>query len=158
MEAIKEELNDLAANSSFYGIAKVSIARHPFLKITWLIMSLAMLAAGIYLSFRAIDDYLSFNAVTNIEKSSVIPMKFPAVTICGFGINFASINGAFKPSFRGRDLTHNDFEAFKDSYYGDCLRFNGYPNDTTQIKTVDGANDLNLLGTYFLFWCNMSQK
>jgi len=54
-------------------------------KIFWLIFSLLATSLSVYFSLTAINDFLSYRFITQIENTYQQPLRFPTITICDDG-------------------------------------------------------------------------
>jgi hypothetical protein len=68
-------------------------------KVFWSMVIIAMLALGTYWSVCAYQDWLNNPVITTIKTSalSIKEIDFPAVTICGQGMNADIVTAGLKP-------------------------------------------------------------
>lgn len=141
-DQIKKKWDKLIATSSIFGLTRLYTVKSPLVKIFWVLTSLAFLSLGLYLAYHSIKEYLDYRVVTNIQRVQTLSVIFPAVTLCGLDVSKTDIdfNDGFN-TFRGEDLGPSDYEEFGDVYEEwTCIRFNGYVNDSVDLKTVNGTS------------------
>lgn len=132
-------------SSTFYAISKISNTTNKKLKALWILGLLLSLSAGIFLIYKNLKEYLEYNVVTESTDVQEGLQIFPAITICMSNYSHYKISLL---KFADRDLEipkyHQyvnrkykntaDLEFFQRYPNGDCLRFNGYVNNRTQLK------------------------
>ncbi len=167
MGSLKKNLKQLLSDSSAYGLPNI-FKREGFLNKTfWLIFSLLATAASVYFTLDALNDFLSYNLVTQIENYYQQPLQFPKITICDDGTK-ANANQETVEYFDGKfpidsikecntmqEFTNctqnpnNFFEILRyvnTQDYGTCLRFNSGKNVFNQsipfiYSTIGGPSD-----------------
>jgi hypothetical protein len=167
MGSIKKNLKQLLSDSSAYGLPNI-FKREGFLNKTfWLIISLLATAASVYFTLDALNDFLSYNLVTQIENYYQQPLQFPTITICDDGTK-ANANQETVENFDGKfpidsikecntmqEFTNctqnpnNFFEILRyvnTQDYGTCLRFNSGKKVFNQsipfiYSTIGGPSD-----------------
>ena len=139
MQQIAEKWDFLCSCSSIFGLTRFHYQKNPFLTLLWIAASLGCLAFGIYLTKCSISDYLEFNVITNIKSVLNIPAIFPAFIICNHELSLSDITyyGFGSESFAN---LRTAFEVFDDPNFGNCLRFNGFINESVPLRTVNGTD------------------
>lgn len=142
--------------SSIFALTRIYSTKNPIFKLVWILTSLAFLSLGLYLTYNSIKDYVEYHVITNTRRVLQLPVIFPAVTFCGINLTIADIN--FNISFfKTSKISPTDFEEMTDvetfvlsPISHTCIRFNGYRNDSVQLKTVSGTDfETNSLYIYF---------
>lgn len=149
MMRIKNKWRELTSSSSIFGLTRISSTKNLFIKIFWVLSSFSFLSLGLYLTFNTIQSFLEYPVITNIQRTQTMPVIFPAIVICGENLSLIDI--AFDSNtFQNKFLDTSDFEEFSDLYYSwTCIRFNGYRNESVELKTVNGTDfDENALSIY----------
>lgn len=72
-------LKENAEQSTVHGIANIARTRNRFLQIIWLICLLASSAYCVYTIILAIQDYLSYPVVSNMQIVNELPTEFPTI-------------------------------------------------------------------------------
>ena len=86
LKIFEKETNNFASNATTHGFSHVSAGKRWYSKLFWGIIFLSFFSLLWYNLYFIIKSYRSYSVYTTIEKKSVSPMKFPAVTICSTGI------------------------------------------------------------------------
>ena len=128
VEATKKQLEA----SNIHAIPSIVRADSKALRLIWIAFFLASIGfCGRYL-FKSFGEYLNRETVTKFQVNNVNQLQFPVISICDLksffdkqaykGIDLESINRAL---FLEKDLVkENEFEAYNDPSYGNCVRFN----------------------------------
>jgi len=167
MVLLKKKLKQLLSDSTANGLPNV-LKRDGYLnKIFWLIFSLLATSLSVYFSLTAINDFLSYRFITQIENTYQQPLRFPTITICDDGTKdngtlqtVEYFSGKSPSGFIEECNTMQDsinctgnknyyFEMLryiKTGDYGTCLRFNSGKNTNNQSisflsSTIGGPND-----------------
>ena len=81
-----KETNNFASDATTHGFSHVSAGKYWYSKLFWSMIFLGFFSLLWYNLYYIIKSYRSYSIYTTIEKKSVSPMKFPAVTVCSTGI------------------------------------------------------------------------
>ena len=131
-ELIIKKTKDSLESSSILAIPKILSSKYKVLRLIWAVcLVLSIGASGWYL-FQSLSSYFEHEIVTKLQVNNVNQLKFPVISICDLksffdkqaykGIHLESINRAM---FLEKELVKEDeFEAYKDPSYGNCVRFN----------------------------------
>ncbi len=140
-DRIKEKWEFLCSCSSIFGLTRFHYEKNPILMVIWILASLSCLGFGIYLVFSSIKDYLDYNVITNIKSVLKTPVIFPAITLCSSNLTLSDISSSIS-YFGGEyfDSSNVTLEVFGDPEFGNCIRFNGFINNSIPIKTVNGTD------------------
>ena len=139
MQQVAEKWDFLCSCSTIFGLTRFHYQKNPFLTLLWVTASLGCLAFGIYLTKCSISDYLEFNVITNIKSVLKIPAIFPAFVICNRELSLSDIKEFWFGSKQFYNFTAA-FEVFGDPNFGNCLRLNGFINDSVSLRTVNGTD------------------
>ncbi len=80
IKQIIEKSIELALSSSFIGLPNIFRTDKIFLRIMWIFLFLISSGATIYTIFKAVDNYLAYDKITNIYVFNQKQAEFPAVT------------------------------------------------------------------------------
>lgn len=79
---VKAVIKETLLETTAHGLPHIIKRENIFLKVFWLMCFLASASACGFMVYTAIDDYLSWDAVSKVEIIQQIPTPFPAVSIC----------------------------------------------------------------------------
>jgi len=150
-----KKINDLAGESSSFGIANIFRRNRIFNKIFWIIFSLLGGSASFYFSLDAVNSYLDFETITKIDYVYKHPLQFPTVTICPYYdtsyFQDKQLNQLVSDCQIMADNTclkslNNYFEKIDYNGYGLCIRFNSGKNWSNNsipylYSTIGGRDD-----------------
>jgi hypothetical protein len=150
-EKIKEKTHKFISNISVYGISRIIKADTLAVKLLWATMILMSVSAGLYIIYRSVRGFYSYNVITNVERIVSRNQVFPAATICARHevkkqyrskyvtvSNFSVLNflDLSESEFAGIALNASDFEAFRIPHtWGNCVRFNNSKLATVKKST-----------------------
>lgn len=77
-----EIVNDCVSESTAHGITYVFKRNEWYIKVAWLIFTLASTGVGFWLVVKSIIDYLGYETVTKAQSILETPAYFPTVTFC----------------------------------------------------------------------------
>ena len=131
-EQIIKKTKDALESSSILAIPKILSSKSKALKLIWAVCLLLSIGACGWYLFLSLSSYLERETVTKFQVNNVNQLQFPVISICDLksffdkqaykGIDLESINRAL---FQEKELVkENEFEAYKDPSYGNCVRFN----------------------------------
>ncbi len=147
------------------GIPMIVTTDNYFFKFLWTILILMCFGIGGYNLYETTYDYYNFDVITNIERVTSDNVTFPAITICTDryydrallvnGITRARENilikndniSRFKNFILQMGYTDEAFNVTKQMDYfkipdfqSDCLRFNGFTNQSQLVITNNSLN------------------
>ncbi len=139
-------LGNLINNSTFHGIPNIYRADKSLAKLIWLFFTLGSAVICIYYVREDVNNYLSFNYVTNVYIIYEQTMKFPAVSICSCSnrthfntpLRALIIKCMFNNDNKCQNNPESMFDTFSDPFYKKCYRFNSGKNMLNEsIKIFD---------------------
>lgn len=141
---------------SIHGVPRILKTDKPIVKLIWTVMILISASFGLSIISSSVNDYYAFNVITNIETVTPDYVVFPAITMCinrqyetRHYINNTlvrtestkiDIKQLLKESFFNTEkLTSANLDFFQIvTPYDSCVRFNGFLNESIQLKKVGG--------------------
>ena len=124
---IKKRISDQLLSSTAHGLPNILRTKHKLIKITWFIFIVVSTCFGSYFVIDNILDYLQYKTTTTISVVTEYQAQFPTISFCGH----PTINASLKEtvmSVRYDNIYEKNFSkvfnAFNDSVYGKCYRFN----------------------------------
>ena len=133
-QIIKNNLSEILAESTAYGLPKIFKSKRLFLKLFWLVFFILGSIASIYFTIQSANNYLKYEVIPQISKISQDPMPFPTITFCPpipTLFENKSINDLFKfDIYDWKTYTNLDnyLERISTLEYGDCFHFNSGRN------------------------------
>lgn len=138
-----------------HGVSRVDSAESTMVKIAWILMILLSLSAGLYIITKSVNDFYSYDVITNVERVTPHSVTVPAVTLCLYPlydelvyINDTYVKTIVSNNASMRDfvwLTSKDLEYFQIDYdHMDCVRFNGL-NANVKVNSVSKFFEIPLL-------------
>ena len=119
------------------------------MKITWVLMTLASLAFGLYLTSETVKDYLQYDVFTTIKRIASSSTILPSVTFCFINPETKDLQSFFVLNVFARNVKEHDYpvligEQFYDDNIGtweagDCIKFHHFTNknDKTKLFTAE---------------------
>ncbi len=142
-EIIGISLIGLLQSSSISFTLKPLNSKSKILRIIWLVFILAALIVSIYYFVLNILDFLKYDTITSINQVYESKAEFPTVSFCSAFQNDTSFDiSILKLNFNSLSLTNQSnqwkdyFEAFNDTYYNQCYRFNSGKTLTNDSKPI----------------------
>ena len=79
---LREKFIELSSSSSLHGYPNMFKTNHWPVRLMWLLFFLASATLCVFMVYRSVNDFLSFDVVNKIRDYSEIPMAYPAITFC----------------------------------------------------------------------------
>ena len=131
LKQLKQISRNFLSASTVIGLTRIVRAETRFMKISWVLMTLASLAFGLYLTCETIKDYLEYDVFTQTKIIRATCSLMPSVTFCFYGSDTKDLASLFnKAEFRfpNRSVANLSGENFYDEGFGDCIKFNHFTN------------------------------
>jgi hypothetical protein len=115
IEQIIEKSIELALSSSFIGLPNIFRTDKIFLRIMWIFLFLISSGATIYTIFKAVNNYLAYDKITNIYVFNQKQAEFPAVTF--YILRNSKFNISIKEiicRFNSLSCSSSDFDTIQD--------------------------------------------
>ena len=81
-ETFKLKFIELAGSSTAHGYPNIFRTKYWSVRLMWLVFFLVSTGFCGFMIYRSLNDYLSYNVVTEVRRYPQIPATFPVVTIC----------------------------------------------------------------------------
>jgi hypothetical protein len=135
LKKIKQRVVDQLLSSTAHGLPNILRTKLLFIKLTWFTFIIVSACFGSYFIIDNILDYLKYNTITTISVIKEQQAEFPSISFCGH----PNINTSLEEtvmSVRYDNIYEKNFSkvfnAFNDSVYGKCFRFNSGRNTLGQ--------------------------
>ena len=79
---LKEKFIELSLSSSLHGYPNMFKTNHWPVRLMWLLFFLSSATLCVFMVYRSVNDFLSFDVVNKIRDYTEIPMVYPAITFC----------------------------------------------------------------------------
>lgn len=141
---VKSSALKFLGETTIHGIPRIFLGSSGFMRLVWLCVSFLSIYATIYTAINTIQDYAGYHVIAQADYKIDIPTIFPALTFCNHyeldlknliqTCEFVSIKCNLNDfySFRGHDFYNHK------SY--NCLRFNGFFNQSIILKATTGID------------------
>lgn len=167
---IKEKFVELSSSSTSHGYPNMFRTKYWSVRVMWLIFFLAATGFCAFMIYRSLNDYLSFDVVTEIRGFSEIPTDYPTITLCNLNpmISKASYklitkylkkNITLDLSLNAKNLTNSVTDTISKSYE-DLLSAKVRSLNDAMNPTYGDANK-KLLGVplgQFMLYCKYNGK
>lgn len=130
LKAIKLAVSRFVDNSTAHGLRNVANGDYIFLRVMWLLATLASAAYCAFLTSKSIMSYLQFDVLTKISVINQMPSNFPAVKLCS--INFVANEKSFELLMQMKNNT-NISETYFYGIYDFTLKYY-YSNQMSSLN------------------------
>lgn len=125
-----QSITRVVESSSIHGIPQVVRTQRLCFKIIWILFTIGSSFTCSYFTIKTFLDYFNYDTITKIKNINEFRFQFPTVSICNyqnqtFELKILSCFYNFedlKPKWK------KHFEAYNDTRYGRCYRFNSGKN------------------------------
>lgn len=134
---IKAVNHKFASSTSIHGLTRVTKARTLPMKLTWTLMTLMSLFAGLFIIYNTIQDYNKNDVMTRTERIQPDESILPTVIFCTWEKDL-NLTNIFQRVIIYSDWiksTGETFQAFPDYGCTGCIKF----NSASELFTVTDA-------------------
>ena len=96
---LKEKFIELSSASTSHGFPNMFRTKHWPVRVMWLIFFLVSTGLCIFMVYRSVNDYLSYDVVNKIRDFSELPMVYPVITFCNVNPFINEENESFIKKF-----------------------------------------------------------
>ena len=82
IQNFKLKFIELAGSSTAHGYPNIFRTKYWSVRLMWLVFFLVSTGLCGFMIYRSLNDYLSYNVVTEVRRYRQIPATFPVVTFC----------------------------------------------------------------------------
>ena len=79
---MRDKFIELSSASTSHGFPNMFRTKHCPVRVMWLIFFLVSTGFCIFMVYRSVNDYLSYDIVNKIRDFSEVPMVYPVITFC----------------------------------------------------------------------------
>lgn len=155
---IKSASSDSILSSTIHGFPNIFKTERVILKALWIILSIFSLVFCLLTVYQNVSNYSNYNVISETKTVSKQPFIFPAITLCtDFPFNllemtkFCAFNYEYSNCYDQQNVSI--FESFQEQdYFGryNCIRFNGFRNGSTELKSSIGTSFMSGFQIEFL--------
>ena len=151
MQKIKEKTFNYFTVISIPGIPGIFNGNNIFFKIFWTLLMLGLFGVGFWNIALAVNDFYSYDVITNIKRVTPEKVIFPAITICSDGL----LNIRF---FENNELVKSEdhiYEKLFDLFF-DKVLFKTYDHKSSnwiELNAMDRMEYFVVIETYKNLFC-----
>ncbi len=138
---LKNKTIELALASTAHGLPNIIKTENLICRIIWLTCFLLSITCCVYNINNAIQDFLSYNVVTQIDTIFETKSQFPSISFCSdpeFDSNLKLEKSILKCEIN-KDTSYDHFTSYNDTHYGKCFRFNSQNKHSTILNSTQSG-------------------
>lgn len=141
----KNVTRKMLSTSSIHGVQRMYKAESKLSRIIWIIAILIAVIYSIKFITNGIEEFLRYDVVSFSHLIHEDTMIFPAVVLCvnttrhEINLKTLIVNCLFDKKPCDIDSDFDTFDQISNGLYNHCMRFNGYVNSTTVLKSVESS-------------------
>jgi hypothetical protein len=138
---IKNKTIELALASTAHGLPNIIKTENLICRIIWFTCFLLSITCCVYNITNTIQDFLSYDVVTQIDTIFETKSQFPSISFCSnpeFDSNLKLEKSILKCEIN-KDTSSCHLTSYNDTHYGKCFRFNSQNKHSTILNSTQSG-------------------
>ena len=147
---VNKKWTDFASTTSVHGINHLLLSKSLIKKFLWTFVILFCLITTLYIFISNVADFLKHDVINQVKTIYKNTSVFPAIIFCSTKLQYKLVDLVKSCSFNQETCNFTtNFDLFIENEDRNCLRFNGYIDESEKLKITNGIGYLHGLSITF---------